>query len=110
VATEPVRAISDAAANILGGGADSVASSFQAFQRELEPDNVSRIGLTNAFITGMLEGYASFFEGMASVSRRLLDEVRNPPQASPGETIDYERLARMVANELRRQQREDQKV
>ena len=107
VAAEPVRALSDAAATLISGGADSMLKSLQAFRKQLAPENVSQVGFTNAWIAGVLEGYASLFEEMASVSRQLLEETRSVAEATPRATIDYERLARMVANELRKQKSED---
>jgi hypothetical protein len=107
VAVEPIRAVSDAAATFLSEGAESVAKSLQSFRKELEPENVSRVGFTSAWITGILEAYASLFDEMAAVSRRLVDETRNAPEANLRATIDYERLARMVANELRKQKTDE---
>ena len=107
VVAEPIRAASDAAATFLSRGADSVSKALQSFQKELEPQNVSRVGFTNAWISGVMEGYASLFEEMAAVTRRLLDETRKAPEADLRATIDYERLARMVANELRKQQSDE---
>ena len=103
LAAEPFRAASDAAATFLSGGTNSVSKALQSFQKELEPQNVSRVGFSNAWISGVMEGYATLFEEMAAVTRRLLDETRKAPEAEIRATIDYERLARMVANELRKQ-------
>jgi hypothetical protein len=100
----PLRAVSKAAATLVSGSTGSLAKALQVFSEDLEKENVSRVGFTNAWITGVLEAYASFFEQMAKTSRRLFEEVRDTADtgAGGGGAIDYERLARLVAGELRK--------
>jgi hypothetical protein len=84
----------------------AVANSFDAFTRELDADQVDATGLSRSTLDALAEGNAEFFESLADSSRRVFDELRpvvDPDRrARPYEPIDYELLARMVADELQK--------
>lgn len=105
----PIRAGSNAAAAFVSGSTGSLARALGVLSKGLEQENISRVGFTSAWVTGVLEAYAVFFDQMAETSRRVLEETRNAPDTdiAGAEGIDYERLARLVANELRKQKIDD---
>jgi hypothetical protein len=82
----------------------AIANSFEAFNRELDPDQVDTTGLSRSTLDALAEGNAEFFESLADSSRRVFDELRPVVDRDRGlrrdEPIDYELLARMVADEL----------
>lgn len=107
------------------GLARSIAEGLRAYEREIDPDTVTRLGIDNGHTDGLLSGAARFWEEFASTMSRTADNLRddrdrardrserqrtrdrerdsrprdeNPPQ------IDYERLARLVAQELKKPQ------
>jgi len=89
--------------------AGAVADSFEAFNAELDPEIVDRTGLTRSTFEALAEGNATFYESLADASRRVFDELRpdldRERRLRRYEPIDYELLAKMVAEELRMQER-----
>jgi hypothetical protein len=86
------------------GLGNAIAQSFDSFLGALHPDEVAAQGITRSTLEGIAEGNAGFYDSLANSSRRVSDEVRTtvdrrvrPVQ----EPIDYERLAKLVAEELR---------
>jgi hypothetical protein len=86
--------------------AAAVADSFERFNAELEPEAVDAQGLGRSTFEAFAEGNAEFYESLADSSRRVFDELRPDPDrpvyGRRYEPIDYELLARLVADELRR--------
>jgi hypothetical protein len=84
----------------------AIAESFDAFLTALEPHEVRARGLTRTTFDAVAEGNAEFFESLAESSRRVTDELRPGSMEAVGveaqAPIDYERLAELVADELRR--------
>jgi hypothetical protein len=108
--SESVRFTAQAAATFWGGLAESVAQAFDTLRRELEPENVADVGISDGLVEGVLAGNARFFEGMAETSRELLDETRDWRPQEPSRThvvIDYEHLAKLVADELQKRPHHD---
>lgn len=84
----------------------AIADSFERFNAELEPEAVEAQGLGRSAFEAIAQGNAEFYDSLAESSRRVFDELRPDPDR-PGsrtrhEPIDYELLARLVAEELRR--------
>jgi hypothetical protein len=105
VFTESARLTAQAMAVFWGGIAESVAQAFRAFSNELKPENAAGVGFATGFVDGVLAGNASFFQEMAKTSRSILEDSRaSRTEAARGAEIDYDRLARLVAAELRRKQ------
>jgi hypothetical protein len=85
----------------------AIANSFEAFNRELDSDQVETTGLTRSTLDALAEGNAEFFESLADSSRRVFDELRpvvdqDTRARRSQEPIDYELLAKMVADELQK--------
>jgi hypothetical protein len=99
-----------AVGELLGGVASSSADAFRALNLALTPEAVTRSGLGSSIYIGIRDGNVRFFEGLSRTSRRVFDAMRPPgpdepvPSAITDQEIDYERLAPLVADELRKQQ------
>jgi hypothetical protein len=112
---EPFRRTLLAGGEFYRGLAEASAESFRAFNAALETPRVESRGLTCSVFEGMAEGNAQFYETLAKSSRRIADILR-PVQPEPAPTVteevDYERLARLVALELKNleQQGKDREV
>jgi len=103
---EPVRRTIVAMNKFYGGLAKANAEAFRAFNDELENGD----DLTCDIIDGLAEGNARFYENMAATSRSVVDEFREDEEAlarTLSEGIDYNRLARLVALELRKLEQEE---
>lgn len=107
---ESVNSVSNTSATFVGRSAGSRAKAQQVFRTRLEQESKPRVGFTHAWMTSVLEAYADFFAQMAETSRQLFEESRkaSKPGIDAGVAIDYERLARLVANELRKQKIDDE--
>jgi hypothetical protein len=99
-----------AATELLGGVANATADAFQSLNAALTPEAVTKSGLTTCVYVGFREGNVRFLEDLSQTSRRVFDALRPPEPddpaavAAPGpeaEPIDYERLAKLVASEIR---------
>jgi hypothetical protein len=102
---DPIRRLILATGEFYGGVAMAIAEAFRAFNAELEPHHVDTTGLTCSFIDGLAEGNASFYERIADTSRRMVEQRktdRDPRTRIIVESINYERLAKLVAAELMR--------
>jgi hypothetical protein len=101
---EPVRRTMLATGEFYRGLAEATAESFRAFNDELHPDNVEETGLTCSFIEGLAQGNAEFYETLSKSSERVFDQLR--PEEEEVRTvpveIDYDRLAKLIAAELRK--------
>jgi hypothetical protein len=82
----------------------AVADSFDAFNNELDREQVDRTGLTRSTFEAFAEGNARFFDSLADASRETSEQLRGTWEERPvrSEPIDYERLAKLVAEELRK--------
>lgn len=89
------------------GVAGAVVRAGRAFRHERAEANVTGKGWASMISEGILLGNAAFFQHLADTCRQLYDTVREwdergvPRREEP---MDYERLARLVAAELRKQQ------
>ncbi|HYW24803.1 MAG TPA: hypothetical protein VE953_11615 [Terriglobales bacterium] len=98
-----------AATELLGGIANATADAFQSLNLALTPDSVTKSGLTTCVYVGIREGNVRFLEDLSRTSRRVFDAFRppeadDPAPAAPEEItqpLDYERLAKLVASEMR---------
>ena len=103
--SEPFRRSILATGEFYRGLADAVAESFRAFNAELDSERVDANGLTCSFMEGLAQGNAQFLETLSQSSRRVADHLRPETDETvrvvPAE-IDYVRLARLVAAELKK--------
>lgn len=95
-----------ATTELLGGLSGASAEAFRSMNAALTPDAVAAGGLRECVYAGLRDGNARFFEELSRTSRRVFDALRGP-RADGGaddddDAIDYDRLARMVAAEMRR--------
>lgn len=101
---DPLRGTILATGEFYLGLAEAMAEAFRSFNVELRADGVAKNGLTCGFIEGLAQGNVRFFEAMAKSSRRTFDAMRPKDSKTNdiAQEIDYERLAKLVAIELRR--------
>jgi hypothetical protein len=110
--TDTVRRGSQFAAENVGGFTRAVGEGFSTFGDHLTNDNVGRLSLGNGFLTGTVKGYIAFYDEMAAAARRVLENLDDSPDLPVPRTrrrrgkvvveeIDYDRLAKLVADELK---------
>jgi hypothetical protein len=104
VASESVRAGTQFTARAWGGLADAVAQAFEKLDDDMDTRSVEDRGVSNALLEAVLAGQARFFARMAEASRDMLRSVQEWGETSerPPAEIDYDRLARLIADELER--------
>lgn len=97
-----------AAAELLGGVSNASAQAFRALNLAMTPEAVTSSGLATSFYVGVREGNVRFLEELSRTSRRVFDAFNPPGAGEPLPAagaedvhIDYERLAHLVADELR---------
>jgi hypothetical protein len=98
-----------AVAQLLGGVANATADAFQSLNASMTADLVTKYGLGASVYMGVREGNVRFLEELSRTSRRVFDALRPPnadepePAAAPngGQPLDYDRLAKLVAAEIR---------
>ena len=86
------------------------AESMKTLSTALTPESVADEGLGNRLLVGLRDGNARFFEELSNTSRRVFDALRAPrgdaPDATDAESVaerlDYERLAQLVATEMKK--------
>jgi hypothetical protein len=89
------------------GVAEAGIHAVRAFGHEREAARVTGKGWVSVIPEGLLSSNAAFFQHLADTCRQMYDAVREwdesgvPRREAP---LDYERLARLVAAELRKQQ------
>jgi len=91
------------AADTWGGTAEAVARGFRAFRNEMDEAASTRRGLFNGIVDGLFSGNATFLEHMARTSRDVASAVKNSEAGrieSARESLDYDRLADLVAKRL----------
>jgi hypothetical protein len=98
-----------AVAQLMGGVANATADAFQSLNASLTAEVVTKYGLGASVYMGVREGNVRFLEELSRTSRRVFDALRppNPDEPAPaagangGQPLDYERLAKLVAAEMR---------
>lgn len=98
-----------ATVELLGGLSNASAESMRTLSTSLTPESVADEGLGNRILVGLRDGNARFFEELSNTSRRVFDALRapRPEDATPdprsvAQQLDYERLAQLVATEMRK--------
>ncbi|MBO0707289.1 MAG: hypothetical protein J2P43_05335 [Candidatus Dormibacteraeota bacterium] len=100
-----------ATVELLGGLSNASAESMKTLSISLTPESVAEEGLGNRILVGLRDGNSRFFEELSNTSRRVFDALRAPraeadPDSLDADTVaqrlDYERLARLVATEMKR--------
>jgi hypothetical protein len=88
---------------LLGGVAEASADGFRGFNAKLASGANTSATIAEDVIDGLAEGNARFLEGVAKASRQAYDHLKAQGERRPApEAIDYERLARLVAAELKK--------
>jgi predicted lipid-binding transport protein (Tim44 family) len=98
-----------AVAELLGGVANATADAFQSLNQSMTTELVTKYGLGASVYMGVREGNVRFLEDLSRTSRRVFDALRPPDPNEPeppaaangGQALDYERLAKLVAAEMR---------
>ncbi|MBV8821431.1 MAG: hypothetical protein JO123_01410 [Ktedonobacteraceae bacterium] len=107
--TNFVRTSSRTTADLIGGVAEAVAQASQEFSKELTHEGPNGAALTNSLIRGFVKGNVRFLEGIAKTTERIYEDLTyrsEDTSQQSAEPIDYERLARLVADQMRVQQEE----
>jgi hypothetical protein len=101
-----------AAVELLGGVSNASAEAFRSLSSALTPEAVAASGLRASLLSGLRDGNVRFFEELSHTSERVFDAVRVPKTASEAaevpdpesvaRRIDYERLAQLVAAEMKK--------
>jgi hypothetical protein len=98
-----VRGVSE----LLGGVAEASAEAFRGFNTKLAAGAGASSSMAEDVLDGLAEGNACFLEGVARASRHAYDHMKTPSEPpAPTESIDYERLARLVAVELKKMEKD----
>jgi hypothetical protein len=103
---EALRFSARVTADAGSGVAEAVVQAVRAFRHERDEAHVTGKGWASVIPEGLLISNAAFCQQLANTFRRMYEAVRDwdergvPRRAEP---IDYERLARLVAAELRKQ-------
>lgn len=113
------------------GIARAISRGLRAYEQELTPNNAGRLDSGNGIIEGFLSGMSRFYDELSATSRDVLDDLRenrrsrrrchhrhetardddrqradqsyrDDNRTASGVEIDYERLAKLVADELRK--------
>jgi hypothetical protein len=99
----PIRRTLVATGEFYRGLAEAIAEGLRVFNDELDSADSSN-DLPTAIVDGLAEANARFYEEMAATTRKAVDslktEDREPSTVVIG--LDYERLAQLVAAELRK--------
>jgi hypothetical protein len=96
------------AATAGSGVAEAGIHAVRAFGHERDAARVTGKGWASVIPEGLLISNAAFFQHLADTCRQLYASVREWDESGVSRRealIDYERLARLVAAELRQQQR-----
>jgi hypothetical protein len=106
VESETVR-FSLAWADFFGGVAQSAATAFRAFRDELTVDNITDVSASNGYLKGLAAGNAQFFDGLAKTSDQVYADLATERHTAQdlSTSLDYERLAKLVAAEMKKQQK-----
>jgi len=72
-----VKTGTDAAVELFGGVADAFGSALRKAGKEVDKEDVTRIGFRNGLLRGFAEGAAHFFEKMPDVVRNTYDVLQS---------------------------------
>lgn len=107
--TEPLRKAAQRSTSVVGDFAEAVSSGLRAYSDVLDADDARRRGLSQVMVEGAVAGYARFLRRLAESSDETLKDIRadkdEGSERSPEVQIDYERLAKLVALELAKNQK-----
>lgn len=81
------------------GVADAVALGWRSFRDELASSNQ---WLDTSLLSGSVQAAATFLEGVASATRKSYQQFESRTRQAAAPEIDYDRLAKLVAAELRK--------
>jgi hypothetical protein len=97
---------------LLGGVSNASAEAFRSLSSALTPEAVAAADLRASVFSGLRDGNVRFFEELSRTSERVFDALRVPRGSSEAaevpdpesvaRQIDYERLAQLVAAEMRK--------
>lgn len=101
--SNPTRRIILATGEFYRGVAEAIAEGLRSFNEVLDSEDSAK-DLPTALVDGMTEANARFYEEMASTTRRAAEHLKTERQEASTVIIglDYEKLARLVAAELRK--------
>lgn len=101
--SDPIRRTVLATTEFYRGLAEAMAEALRSFNAELDTGDSSK-NLSTAFVDGVAEGNARFYEEIAATSRRAFEHLKNKREEPAPKIVvlDYEKLARLVAAELRK--------
>lgn len=100
-----------ATVELLGGLSNASAESMKTLSTALTPESVADEGLGNRILVGLRDGNVRFLEELSTTSRRVFDALRAPRADDGAESLDadsvarrldYERLAHLVATEMKK--------
>jgi hypothetical protein len=104
-----------ATTELLGGLSGASAEAFRTLNEALTPEAVAADGLRSCLYRGLRDGNARFLEELSETSRRVFDALRVPKaereaaeavEAGVAQRIDYDRLAGLVAAQMRKEPEE----
>jgi hypothetical protein len=109
-ARAPSRRSLVAVVELLGGLSNASAESMHTLSSALTPEAVATDGLTNSILAGLRDGNARFFEELSNTSKHVFDALRAPRKEGAeevfagdvAEQIDYDRLAGLVAAQMKK--------
>jgi hypothetical protein len=99
-----------ATVELFAGISNASAEAFRSLNLALTPEGVAAAGFRASVLTGLRDGNARFFQELSHTSQRVFDALQAPKAAELEEVpdtnslarrIDYERLARLVAVEMK---------
>ena len=82
-AEDAVRASIQLMTTMAGGAAGAVADGFQAFDDELNDENVRERGLFNGIVEGMIAGQTQFLRSLAESGDRIQENLREFESGTP---------------------------
>ena len=105
-----------ATTELLGGLSGASAEAFRTLNEALTPEAVAADGLRGCLYRGLRDGNARFLEELSKTSRRVFDALRVPKvereaaeavETGVAQRIDYDRLAGLVAAQMRKEPEEE---
>ena len=101
--------MNNAMSDMFAGMAEAWGKGFRTMRREVSADNVSDMSCNNGLANGAFKGMADTIESGAQAMREAWEgyvdtseDQRDETEAAAAPEIDYERLAKLVAAELRK--------